>query len=235
VFCDLVGSTGISSKLDAEDWRTWSASTSMKCSRAVIGLVGHVLKRLGDGLMALFRHDAAQENDAERTARHFDERGDKMERKGIRGEAFGPGNKRSRGRLLSRCRRRRSGARPASTELGGSGQLDAQPINAAISTLAVHAAGATPIAIAHPDLRRLPGGADEIRTMHPLVRHIRPDPPRSNEAWTSHRRVEDRNRLNPKSGQQYKIIKSTIDLLRRGAVSTVLGIWPSKRTDISCR
>jgi hypothetical protein len=34
-----------------------------------IGLVGYVLKRLGDGLMALFRYDAAQENDAERTAR----------------------------------------------------------------------------------------------------------------------------------------------------------------------
>ena len=30
------------------------------------------LKRLGDGLMALFRYDAAQENDAERTGRHFD-------------------------------------------------------------------------------------------------------------------------------------------------------------------
>ena len=42
-------------------------------SKAVIGLVGHVLKRLGDGLMALFRYPAAQENDAERTARHFDE------------------------------------------------------------------------------------------------------------------------------------------------------------------
>jgi hypothetical protein len=31
-------------------------------SKAVIGLVGHVLKRLEDGLMALFRYDAAQEN-----------------------------------------------------------------------------------------------------------------------------------------------------------------------------
>jgi class 3 adenylate cyclase len=29
-------------------------------SKAVIGLVGHVLKRLGDGLMALFRYDTAQ-------------------------------------------------------------------------------------------------------------------------------------------------------------------------------
>ena len=33
VFCDLVGSTGIASKLYAEDWRTWSTSTSMKRRR----------------------------------------------------------------------------------------------------------------------------------------------------------------------------------------------------------
>jgi hypothetical protein len=39
----------------------------------VIGLVGPLLKSVGDGLMALFRYPAAQENDAERTARHFDE------------------------------------------------------------------------------------------------------------------------------------------------------------------
>ena len=38
-------------------------------SKVGIGLVGHVLKKLGDGLMALFRYDAAQENDAERIAR----------------------------------------------------------------------------------------------------------------------------------------------------------------------
>ena len=38
--------------------------------KAVIGLAGRVLKRLGDGLMALFRYPAAQENDAERTPRH---------------------------------------------------------------------------------------------------------------------------------------------------------------------
>jgi hypothetical protein len=37
-------------------------------SKVVIGLVGHVLKRFGYGLMALFRYDAAPENDAERIA-----------------------------------------------------------------------------------------------------------------------------------------------------------------------
>jgi hypothetical protein len=52
-------------------------------SKAVIDLVGHVLTRLEDGLISLFRYDAAQENDAERTARHSYERRDKIERKGI--------------------------------------------------------------------------------------------------------------------------------------------------------
>jgi hypothetical protein len=59
--------------------------------------------------MALFRYDAAHENDAERTARHFDERGDKIERKRNSRRGFRSGQKRSGGRLLSRRRRRRSG------------------------------------------------------------------------------------------------------------------------------
>jgi class 3 adenylate cyclase len=66
MFCDLVGSTGIASKLDAEDWRNLVNAYPDEMSKAVIGFVGHVRKRLGDGLMALFRYDAAQENDAER-------------------------------------------------------------------------------------------------------------------------------------------------------------------------
>ena len=92
MFCDLVGSPSIASKLDAEDWRTLVNAYLDEMSKAVVGLVGHVLKRLGDGLMALFRYDAAQKNDAERTPPHFDERGDKIERKrNSRGEAFRSG------------------------------------------------------------------------------------------------------------------------------------------------
>jgi class 3 adenylate cyclase/predicted ATPase len=69
MFCDLVGSTALASRLDAEDWRSLVNAYLDEASAAVAGLGGHVLKRLGDGLMALFGYPTAQENDAERAAR----------------------------------------------------------------------------------------------------------------------------------------------------------------------
>ena len=69
MFCDLVGSTSLAAKLDAEDWRTLVNTYLDEASAAVTGLGGHVLKRLGDGLMALFGYPYAQENDAERAVR----------------------------------------------------------------------------------------------------------------------------------------------------------------------
>src|SRR5215469_17613063 len=69
MFCDLVGSTGLAAKLDAEDWRNLVNAYLDEATKAVTGLGGHVLKRLGDGLMALFGYPHAQENDAERAVR----------------------------------------------------------------------------------------------------------------------------------------------------------------------
>ena len=69
MFCDLVGSTGLAAKLDAEDWRNLVNAYLDEASAAVTGLGGHVLKKLGDGLMALFGYPRAQENDAERALR----------------------------------------------------------------------------------------------------------------------------------------------------------------------
>ena len=69
LFCDLVGSTALASRLDAEDWRSLVNAYLDEASGAVTGLGGHVLKRLGDGLMALFGYPQAQENDAERAVR----------------------------------------------------------------------------------------------------------------------------------------------------------------------
>jgi class 3 adenylate cyclase len=69
MFCDLVGSTSLAAKLDAEDWRNLVGAYLDEASAAVTGLGGHVLKKLGDGLMALFGYPRAQENDAERAVR----------------------------------------------------------------------------------------------------------------------------------------------------------------------
>jgi class 3 adenylate cyclase len=69
MFCDLVGSTSISARLDAEDWRDLVGSYLDAASAAVTEMGGHVAKKLGDGLMGLFGYPAAQETDAERAAR----------------------------------------------------------------------------------------------------------------------------------------------------------------------
>ena len=53
MFCDLVGSTGISAQLDAEDWRELIGSYLDAASAGVTEMGGHVVKKLGDGLMAL--------------------------------------------------------------------------------------------------------------------------------------------------------------------------------------
>jgi class 3 adenylate cyclase len=69
MFCDLVGSTSLAAKLDAEDWRNLVNAYLDEASKAVTVFGGHLLKKLGDGLMALFGYPQAQENDAERAVR----------------------------------------------------------------------------------------------------------------------------------------------------------------------
>jgi class 3 adenylate cyclase len=65
MFCDLVDSTGIAAKLDAEEWRDLVGAYLDAASAAVTEMGGKVAKRLGDGLMALFGYPVTQENDAE--------------------------------------------------------------------------------------------------------------------------------------------------------------------------
>ena len=69
MFCDLVGSTSIAARLDAEEWRNLVGTYLDAATGAVTEIGGHVAKKLGDGLMALFGYPAAQENDAERAVR----------------------------------------------------------------------------------------------------------------------------------------------------------------------
>ena len=69
MFCDLVGSTAISSQLDAEEWRDLVGAYLDAASAAVTEMGGHVAKKLGDGILALFGYPLAHENDSERAAR----------------------------------------------------------------------------------------------------------------------------------------------------------------------
>ncbi len=69
MFCDLVDSTGITARLDAEEWRDLVGGYLDAASAAVAEMGGHVAKKLGDGLLALFGYPVAQENDSERAAR----------------------------------------------------------------------------------------------------------------------------------------------------------------------
>jgi class 3 adenylate cyclase len=69
MFCDLVDSTGIAAKLDAEEWRDLVGAYLDAASTAVTEMGGKVAKKLGDGLMALFGYPVAQENDSERAVR----------------------------------------------------------------------------------------------------------------------------------------------------------------------
>ena len=69
MFCDLVDSTGIAAKLDAEEWRDLVGAYLDAASAAVTEMGGTVAKKLGDGLMALFGYPLAQENDGERAVR----------------------------------------------------------------------------------------------------------------------------------------------------------------------
>ena len=69
MFCDLVGSTGLAASLDVEDWRVLLSAYLDAASAAVSQMGGRVAKTLGDGLIALFGHPIAQENDSERAVR----------------------------------------------------------------------------------------------------------------------------------------------------------------------
>src|SRR5690242_45605 len=60
-FCDLVDSTGISAKLDAEEWRDLVGAYLDAASAAVTEMGGKVAKKLGDGILALFGYPVAQE------------------------------------------------------------------------------------------------------------------------------------------------------------------------------
>lgn len=69
LFCDLVGSTELSAKLDPEDLRQVMRSYHGACAAILKRWDGHVAKYLGDGVLAYFGWPKAHEDDAERAVR----------------------------------------------------------------------------------------------------------------------------------------------------------------------
>jgi class 3 adenylate cyclase/tetratricopeptide (TPR) repeat protein len=69
LFCDLVGSTGIASHLDPEEWREIVRAYHHVAAEAIERFGGSVAQYLGDGVMAYFGYPEAHDNDAERAAR----------------------------------------------------------------------------------------------------------------------------------------------------------------------
>src|SRR5262245_43436692 len=69
MFCDLVGSTALSSQLDPEELREVVRAYQDTCTEAIRRYDGHVAQHLGDGLLVYFGYPVAHEDDATRVVR----------------------------------------------------------------------------------------------------------------------------------------------------------------------
>jgi class 3 adenylate cyclase/predicted ATPase len=69
LFCDMVGSSALSTRLDPEEQGEVIAAFHSCCAREIKALDGMVAQYLGDGVLAYFGYPAAHEDDAERAVR----------------------------------------------------------------------------------------------------------------------------------------------------------------------
>jgi len=69
MFCDLSGSTKLSTQLDPEDLYSVLSSYRTTAAEVITGLGGTVAQYLGDGILAFFGYPTAYEDDAERAVR----------------------------------------------------------------------------------------------------------------------------------------------------------------------
>jgi class 3 adenylate cyclase len=68
-FCDLIGSTALSARLDPEDLREIIGAYQRAVTEIVAGFDGFVAKYMGDGVLVYFGYPRAHEDDAERAVR----------------------------------------------------------------------------------------------------------------------------------------------------------------------
>jgi class 3 adenylate cyclase/tetratricopeptide (TPR) repeat protein len=69
MFCDLVGSTELSTRLDPEELRDMVRAYQQVCTEAIGRFDGFVAQYLGDGILAYFGYPATHEGEAERAVR----------------------------------------------------------------------------------------------------------------------------------------------------------------------
>jgi len=69
MFCDLVGSTTLSTQLDPEELREVIRAYRETCAAAISRFGGYLAKYIGDGLLVYFGYPLAHEDDAQRAVR----------------------------------------------------------------------------------------------------------------------------------------------------------------------
>ena len=69
MFCDLVGSTALSSRLDPEEYREVIGAYHHAVAKIIAEADGFVSRYMGDGVLVYFGYPQAHEDDAERAVR----------------------------------------------------------------------------------------------------------------------------------------------------------------------
>ncbi|NOX76989.1 MAG: AAA family ATPase [Gammaproteobacteria bacterium] len=69
LFCDIVGSSALSARIDPEELRDVMREYRATCSEVVVRYDGYVAQYLGDGVLVYFGYPSAHEDDASRAVR----------------------------------------------------------------------------------------------------------------------------------------------------------------------